>query len=285
MAERIRGLIGPAGKYNLHTHSVYCDGKDKPEDMVKRALELDFQLLGFSGHGFAPHDLDCCMTAEGEESYRQEILGLKEKYKNQIDIRLGIEKDLYAEDSLKETGMKAPEPFDYDYIIGSTHYVKKDGVYLSVDNTAEIMEHAIEEHFRGRVRDYVECYFETEAGVLEKTGADIVGHFDLVCKFNEGGHYWDEKAEWYRDCGMAALEKIASQRWIRRKGISDFLGEEGKPVFEINMGGMAKEYRSRPYPDFFFLDQIQKLGCPLILSSDCHNRKFLDYHFQDFKPE
>jgi histidinol phosphatase-like PHP family hydrolase len=47
MAERIRGLIGPAGKYNLHTHSVYCDGKDKPEDMVKRALELDFSFWDF----------------------------------------------------------------------------------------------------------------------------------------------------------------------------------------------------------------------------------------------
>lgn len=283
MTEYIRGLIGPAGKYNLHTHTAYCDGKNKPEEMIRKALELGFTLLGFSGHGFAPHDDDVCMSPEGEEAYRQEILGLREKYREQLDIRLGIEKDFYAEESVRETGAEPPSDFDYDYIIGSVHYVKKDGVYLSVDDTAEIMERAVEEHFRGSVRDYVECYFATEAQVLEKTQADIVGHFDLVGKFNEGGRYWDENAPWYRDCAMAALEHIAAQQAERRKGISDFLGEEGRPIFEINMGGMAKGYRTRPYPDQFLREQLQILGCPLILSSDCHNADFLDYNFRNFR--
>lgn len=283
MAESIRGLIGPAGKYNLHTHTRYCDGMNTPEEMVQKAIRLKFTLLGFSGHSFAPHDADVCMSAEGEEAYRQEILGLWEKYRGQLDIRLGIEKDFYAEESVRETGAETPSDFPYDYVIGSVHYVKKDGVYLSVDDTAEIMERAVEEHFRGNVRDYVECYFETEARVLEETQADIVGHFDLVGKFNEGERYWKEDAPWYRDCAMAALEQIAGHQAERRGGISDFLGEEGRPVFEINMGGMAKGYRTRPYPDRFLRDRIQELGCPLILSSDCHNADFLDYNFRNFR--
>ena len=167
MTEYIRGLIGPAGKYSLHTHTAYCDGKNKPEEMIRKALELDFTLLGFSGHGFAPHDDDVCMSPEGEEAYRKEILELREKYRDRLDIRLGLERDFYTEDSIQETGVQPPSDFDYDYIIGSVHYVKKDGVYLSVDDTAEIMERAVEEHFRGSVRDYVECYFATEAQVLE----------------------------------------------------------------------------------------------------------------------
>ena len=38
-------------KQNLHTHTVYCDGNDTPEEMVLTAIEKHFDILGFSGHG------------------------------------------------------------------------------------------------------------------------------------------------------------------------------------------------------------------------------------------
>ena len=116
MTEYIRGLIGPAGKYNLHTHTAYCDGKNKPEEMIRKALELDFTLLGFSGHGFAPHDDDVCISPEGEEAYRKEILELREKYRDRLDIRLGLERDFYTEDSIQDTGVQPPSDFDKEYV-------------------------------------------------------------------------------------------------------------------------------------------------------------------------
>lgn len=281
--ERLKKLIEPAGKFNLHSHTTYCDGKNTAEEMVLRAIELDFKLLGFSGHAYAPHDLDCCMTAEGEGQYREEVLSLKTRYRDRLDIRLGVERDFYSAQSLAESTAPKPASFDYDYEIGSVHYLYRDGVYLSVDDTSEIMEHAIEEHFNGRARDYVEEYFATEARVLEVTHADVVGHFDLVCKFNENNRYFDENAAWYRDCASAALEQLANYEASPRRGISDLL-PSGKPVIEINMGGMAKGYRSRPYPDSFLRRRIQDLGFPIVLSSDCHNAKYLDYGFMDFAP-
>lgn len=39
------------GKYNLHTHSVYCGhGVGKLEEYVSTAKEIDLELLGFSEH-------------------------------------------------------------------------------------------------------------------------------------------------------------------------------------------------------------------------------------------
>ena len=35
---------------NFHTHSTFCDGRNTPQQMVDRALELGFVALGFSGH-------------------------------------------------------------------------------------------------------------------------------------------------------------------------------------------------------------------------------------------
>ena len=37
-------------KVNLHTHTLFCDGRDTPEDMVLSAIEKGFSVLGFSGH-------------------------------------------------------------------------------------------------------------------------------------------------------------------------------------------------------------------------------------------
>ena len=37
-------------KQNLHTHSLYCDGKDSFEEMIQTAIEKEFTILGFSSH-------------------------------------------------------------------------------------------------------------------------------------------------------------------------------------------------------------------------------------------
>lgn len=249
-------LLNPKGDINLHTHTKYCDGRDDPEDMVLAAIDMGFHVLGFSGHGYAPYDTDACMTLEDTLKYRDQIMELRKKYEDQITIKLGIERDLFSK----------PDGYDYDYVIGSTHYIFKDGEYLGVDNTEEIMARNVEEHFNGDYRKYVEWYYDTEAEVVEKTCADIVGHFDLVTKFNEGSRYFDEHATWYKKAALRSLAQVARTH----------------PVIEINTGAMAKGYRTRPYPDQFLIDEIQRLCCPMILSSDCHDKTKLNYGFDLF---
>ena len=248
-------LLNSKGNVNLHTHTFYCDGNDSPEDMVKAAVSKGFRAVGFSGHEYSPNDEDFCMSPENTEKYRQDVLFLKEKYKGKIDIYLGIERDYFGNGS----------DYPYDYVIGSLHYVEKDGQLLSVDNTAQVMEEGVEKLFGGDYRAYVERYFELMADVVEKTGADIVGHFDLVTKFNEGNRYFNEDARWYKKAVMQALAKAAVT----------------KPIFEINTGAMARGYRNRPYPPMYLIEEIERLGCPMILSSDCHDRRQLDFGFRE----
>lgn len=246
-------LLNPKGDSNLHTHTCYCDGKDTPEEMVQQAIELGMTALGFSGHEYAPQDTDFCMSKEDTKAYIAEVLRLKEAYKDQIDIYLGIERDYFGE----------IDDYPYDYVIGSLHYVEKDGVLMTVDYTPEAMEENVEKYFGGNYRAYVERYYQILGDVVEKTGADIVGHFDLITKFNENNRYFDEEASWYKEAALAALHKAAIH----------------KPVFEINTGAMARGYRTKPYPADFILAEINKLGCPVILSSDCHNKMYLNHEF------
>ena len=37
-------------KTNYHTHTVWCDGKDTPESMIKAAIGKGFDVIGFSSH-------------------------------------------------------------------------------------------------------------------------------------------------------------------------------------------------------------------------------------------
>ena len=67
---------------NLHTHTCFCDGKDMPEDLVLKAIELGFDMIGFSGHSYTDFDISWHMTREKTELYKKEIAYLKDKYRN-----------------------------------------------------------------------------------------------------------------------------------------------------------------------------------------------------------
>ena len=63
---------------NAHCHTVFCDGKNTPEEMIRAAIDRNFVSLGFSIHSWTPYE-PCGVTPEKEQAYRAELLGLREK--------------------------------------------------------------------------------------------------------------------------------------------------------------------------------------------------------------
>lgn len=248
-------LIYRGKKVNLHTHTWYCDGSDKTEEIVKAAILKNFQILGFSGHEHTNYDESYCMSLADTEKYREEIIELKEKYRDKIKILMGVERDYYGEGS----------DYPYDFVIGSVHAVYKDGEYLYVDKDAKTFEDAVNNHFAGDYLAFAESYYELVGRVVDKTNADIVGHFDLITKFNEGMRYFDEGSLRYRKAVFKALDRL----------------ENKGAAFEINTGAMAKGYRSTQYPADFILEELKEKGCEVLLSSDCHNKEKLDFAFDE----
>lgn len=233
---------------NYHTHSRYVDGRDRPEEMIRQAIALGCEELGFSEHAYVPFD-DCCMTPESTEAYKREIRALGEKYADRIRILLGVEQDYYS-----------PLPTeDYAYVIGSVHYLYRDGVYLTVDHTREKQIRFVREHYDGDCYAFAEHYYKMVGEIFDRTHCDIVGHFDLVTKFNEDGSLFDTSHPRYRAAALAALDRLC----------------ECPVIFEINTGAIARGYRKTPYPEAFLLEELRRRKKPLILSSDCHDRRFL----------
>ncbi|MBQ7217322.1 MAG: histidinol-phosphatase [Synergistaceae bacterium] len=238
---------------DFHVHTTYCDGKNSPEDMVLAAVSLGMKKLGFSGHSYTPFDEVPCMSQENTLRYLDEIHRLKEKYSGQIEILCGTECDYYSDIN----------PENYDYVIGSVHYIDCGGVYRHVDHTPEMLQAAIDDSFGGDPYALAEHYYSLVADVVRKTRANIIGHFDLITKLNTGNRFFDETHPRYVAAANSAL---------------DTLLKTGVP-FEINTGAMSRGYRDSPYPSLRILKYIAEHGGSVILSSDSHAKNTLMYGF------
>lgn len=242
-----------------HVHTIFSDGKNTPEEVVLEAIARKMEVLGFSDHSYTAFDESWCMKKGDIPLYRASIAELRARYAGRIKILCGIEQDFYSE-----------EPTEgYDYVIGSVHYLRAGEEYIPVDESPEILCAAAEKHFGGDIYALIEEYYRTVARVVEKTGADIIGHFDLITKFNEGGALFDEADPRY----------LAASR-----GAADALLRTGRP-FEINTGAISRGYRTSPYPSLALRDYIRQKGGSFVLSSDSHAKETLCFGFEELESE
>ena len=154
----------------------------------------------------------------------------------------------------------------------------------------------LERYYNGDIYSLIEDYY-TEVGnvadvvragcITEGTSADakmIVGHFDLITKFNEGGRLFDESDPRYVKAWKGALDRLTSgaSGCISSSGCNSASSlDYGQLVFEINTGAMSRGYRTSPYPSREILIEIARRGIPVILSSDSHDVSTLMYGFDE----
>ncbi|WP_305233858.1 histidinol-phosphatase HisJ family protein [uncultured Faecalibaculum sp.] len=242
-------------KQNLHTHCQFCDGKDTVEELVRTALDKGFDSLGFSSHGYA-HPLDACsLDDEREAAYIYSVLEARARYGDRLKIWLGIEEDL--------TGRIYADPA-FDYVIASVHFIPvPDGQWKAVDYSPELTREMIQTDFQGDFLAYARAYYNELKKIAHRPEADIVGHLDLLMKYNEGEarHPFDDPA--YLDLAMEAIDELIA----------------ADKIFEINTGAMSRGYRSEPYPQALLLKYIQTHGGKICITSDCHARDNLDCGF------
>ncbi len=243
---------------DLHMHTAYCDGKDTPEDMVLSAVDKGLDTVGISGHSYTFFDESYCMQKEDIPRYIAELRYLRAKYFDRIHVLCGVEQDYYSDYPTDE----------FDYIIGSVHYIKVGNEYIPVDESVEILRAAVQKHFGGDVYALCELYFDTVADVVEKTRCDIIGHFDLISKFIEREPLFDTEHPRYVKAWKAAVDRLVTY----------------DVPFEINTGAISRGYRTQPYPDEEMIAYIKAKGGRLILSSDAHSKENVAYKFEEYEP-
>ena len=244
-------------KYDLHIHSVYSDGLNTIEEIVVSAIEKGFDMIGISDHSYTDFDKSYCIKKEDLRDYYNEINDLKKKYCEKIRIYAGIEQDYYSVDS----------GIEFDYKIGSVHYIRVNEHYLPIDESKDILLNDVKQHFNDDIYAYIECYFDTVSNVIEKTNADIIGHIDLINKFNENDCLFDTKNSRYINAYQKACDKLLNTA----------------RYFEINTGAMSRGYRSAPYPSNDIYNYLHDKGAKFILSSDSHSADTIGFLFDKYK--
>ena len=242
---------------NLHTHTTYCDGKLPPEEMIKAAIQMGGDSIGFSEHSYVPFDEEYSMSLDDTPLYINEINALKKKYEGTIEVFLGMELDYFT--------AKIPEGLEYT--IGTVHHVEKEGKYITVDGWTEHLIKMNNEHFGGDFYALAESYYKTVADVAQKTNADIVGHFDLVMKNNPDNCLFDDKHPRYISAALKAMDKVLDKCRL----------------FEVNTGAMFRRGIPEPYPSVYLLKELQKRGGEVIITSDSHTADSLFFKFDEIK--
>ena len=238
---------------NYHTHSTFCDGENTLEEMVRAAIDRGFSALGFSGHNDAPY---CTYVMRETEKYIAEVKRLKEVYKDKIQIYLGIEEDIYTLEKRE----------NFDYIIGSKHYAYKDNQYYSMDSSEEHLQKCLA-LWGNDTLAFAENYYSEFCNYIKNRKPDIVGHFDLLTKYDEQERVYFLDNKDYHKLAQQYLEEAIQSGCI----------------FEVNTGAMGKGYRTTPYPHENLLHVLKKHGAKVMLSSDSHSIHTLDYGFDEVK--
>jgi histidinol-phosphatase (PHP family) len=247
---------------NLHTHCSYSDGKQDPEAIVEEAIRKGFHAIGFSSHAPVPFVTSWAMKEERAADYVKTISGLKDAYRDRIEIYLGMEIDYFADDD-RDIFTRYP----LDYTIGSVHFVTDGGncARFAVDASKQGFDETLRLAFGGDIRRYVRAYYGMVDTMVNRHRPSIVGHFDLVKKFNRAGGYFREDDQWYADAVTPVLRSIAAQ------GL----------VVEINTSVRYRDLADEPYPSQWILKECRRLGIPVTVNSDAHRAAFLDGCFDE----
>ena len=228
---------------NYHTHTERCGhawGTD--EEFVQAAIAAGYTTLGFSEHspwpfvdGYQELDTRQRIPLENLDQYLEDMQALREKYKDQIEIKIGLECEYFPRyfDWLKTVRPKV------DYLLLGVHCSEHD-------------EHMSHYYARYNTPEQVEEYLRCTLAGMETGLFTYLAHPDLCLADNPD----------YDQVCKNAVHSIC-----RRAKQLDM-------PLEYNLYGIDKQSRGRQkglgYPCRIFWETAAEYGCRAIIGVDAH---------------
>ncbi len=248
----LREISTSTSRYNFHTHTQYCDGRDTIENFVKHAVDAGFKHLGFSPHSPVIVESPCNMKIEDVEKYLNEMNHLKSVYCDRIHLYAAMEID-YFDNWGPSNVFFVSLPLDYR--IGSIHFIPSfvnEEEYVDIDGNFESFRNKMNLHFNNDIRGVVESYYKQSLKMIEAGGFDIIGHFDKIgynaSLFQRG----IDEEEWYLKLVRNVFDAILDKDYI----------------IEINT--KAYEQFNRFFPSERLFTWIKQYKPHVLINSDSH---------------
>jgi histidinol-phosphatase (PHP family) len=240
---------------NYHTHSRYCDGEGEIRQYIEAAIAAGLDSYGVSSHAPLPIPTrDPWMMRPADlPAYCAEVRALRDEFGDQLPIFLALELD-YAPD-LEGYCREHIFPHNFDYFVGSVHFVGTDGAGMpwEIDESAERFASGLVGGWDGDVRRAFERYFALQRAMVGTPGVAIVGHMDKIKMWNFDDRYFRETDPWY----IAAIEETL--RAFKAGGL----------IVELNTSGLRKAINA-PFPSPWVLARCRDLDIPITVTADTH---------------
>lgn len=238
--------------WDCHMHSSFsADSDTSMEEMIQKAIDCGLSGICFTEHldpdyPETPDHIDFSLDIP---SYQEKLYALKDTYRNQLDIRFGIELGLQTH--LEDYFHNLLEETPFDFVIGSSHVVHGYDPYY-------------QDFFRNR-REF-SAYMEYFESILENIAffseMDVYGHIDYVVRYgpNKNREYSYSR---YRDILDEILRRLIS------KGIG----------IELNTGGYHYGL-GEPNPCTAIIRRYRQLGGEIItIGADAHTPDKIAFSF------
>ena len=236
---------------DYHMHTSFSDDSTYPmEEEIRRAITLGLDEICFTEHVDygVKTDLNC-----NYEAYIKEFQRCKEKFKEQIVIKLGIEFGMQVHTI--EQFQKDFCKYDFDFVILSCHQVN-DKEFWSQDFQKGKTQQEYNEKYYEEIWNLIKVYHDYS----------VLGHLDMIKRYDLAGNYPFEK-----------IKVIMTE--ILKKVISD-----GKGI-EINTSSFRYGLDDLT-PSREILRLYKELGGKVItIGSDTHEEAHVGYNIPFVKEE
>ncbi len=253
-------------KSDYHMHTEFSGDSETPmEDQIVKSIELGLENICLTDHLDLEYPVQYGFFDLDVENYVRQVLIMKERYKDKINIYLGIEFGLMPEARIGKKYEELVNKYDFDFILGSVHTINRKDPYFPDYWEGKTPHQGIREYFI-EVLENIQLYNEY----------DSLGHLDYIVRYaNMPVHSPINKELIINNFDYKEYEEILDE-------ILNHLITHKKSL-EVNTAGY-KYGLGAPNPQYSVLKRYKEMGGKLItIGSDGHKPEHLAYDFDKVK--
>lgn len=238
-----------------HIHTRLCNhASGEMEEYVEAGIANGLHRIIFLEHfeiGISYFE-STWLREEDFIFYCSEGKRLKEKYKNKIQIGIGVEIG-YNPDYVSET-LGFLKSFSWDWVGLSYHFLKSDGMHA---NLVSKRQYNLDALGKIGVDNVITMYLQSLMKAIEQIPANMLCHLDAVLRHHPEIQFMPRHYSLIRELLEAMVRK--------------------KMALEVNTSGF--HIRGEPFPSLSILKEAITLGIPLAAASDAHRPADVGRHF------